>query len=49
MLKTEKNKLSWSEAKQRVFTVLAETYLPKDFPESVSKEFLPFAVYSAIG
>lgn len=33
----------------RAIQVIQETYLPKDFPESVSKEFLPFTIYSMIG
>ena len=27
---------------------LASTFLPADYPESVSKEYLPFSIYSNI-
>jgi len=49
MLASEKNKLTWKELKYRLYQIVAETYLPKDYPESVSKEFLPFTIYSLIG
>ena len=42
MLATEKNRLNLKELKHRFTYILAETYLPKDYPESVSKEYLPF-------
>ena len=29
--------------------MLAETYLPRDYPDSVAKEFLPFTLYSFVG
>jgi len=47
-LATEKSRLSLHELKLRTLQVISETYLPKDFPDSVSKEFLPFTIYSLI-
>ena len=26
-----------------------DTYLPKDYPESVTKEFLPYSLYTMVG
>jgi hypothetical protein len=49
MLATEKSKLSLKELKNRLYQIAAATYLPKDYPESVSKEFMPFTIYSMIG
>ena len=49
MLATEKSKLSMHQVQRRAMQIIAETYLPKDFPDSVSKEFLPFTIYSLIG
>lgn len=49
MLATEKNRLTPSEVKLRAKQILMDTYLPKDYPDSVAKEFLPFTLYSMIG
>ena len=49
MLATEKSRMSMKELKYKSLQVFSETYLPKDYPESVSKEFLPFTIYSMIG
>ena len=49
MLATEKNRVSLRELRLRAKQVFMETYLPKDYPDSVSKEFLPFTIYSMIG
>lgn len=49
MLASVKNRLTLNELKQRTVQIIAETYLPKDYPESVSKEFLPFTIASLIG
>ena len=48
-LVSEKNNITTSYIKQRALQIISETYLPKDFPDSVSKEFLPFTIYSLIG
>ena len=45
MLDTEEKKLSISELQKRTKQLLMETYLPKEYPESVAKEFLPFTMY----
>ena len=49
MLATERSRASLRELRLKTKQVIQETYLPKDFPESVSKEFLPFTIYSMIG
>mmetsp|Transcript_22811 Transcript_22811/g.28252 ORF Transcript_22811/g.28252 Transcript_22811/m.28252 type:complete len:84 (-) Transcript_22811:1158-1409(-) len=48
-LATETSILTAKEMKLRAMQIISETYLPKDFPDSVSKEFLPFTIYSLIG
>ena len=49
MLATEKSRATLRGLRLKTMQVVSETYLPKDFPESVSKEFLPFTIYSMIG
>ena len=45
MLETASSKFTAHILKERLKQVVKDTYLPKDFPDSVSKRFLPFMVY----
>ena len=49
LLATEKDKLTLHGVKQGFANVIKSTYLPKDFPDSVTKEYLPFTMYALIG
>ena len=49
MLVTEQSRLTAKELKLRVMQVLMDTYLPKDYPESVTKEFLPYSLWTMVG
>lgn len=49
MLVTEKTRMNLHELRQRAVQVLQETYLPKDYPESVGQGYLPFTIYFMIG
>ena len=40
---------SLSEWKTSFQEKLMETYFPADYPDSVTKEYLPFTMYSMIG
>ena len=46
---TEVKSKTMGEYKRAVKEKLHETYLPADYPESVTKEYYPFTVYSNIG
>ena len=46
---TEVKSKSMGEYKRVVKEKLLETYLPADYPDSVTKEYYPFTVYSNIG
>ena len=44
-----KNRKTFSEWKAQVKERLIETYLPADYPDSVTKEYFPFTCYSCLG
>ena len=44
LLEEPKEKLTVAGIQRKALDILKETYLPKDFPDSVTKQYLPFTL-----